>query len=179
MSCRQKLAHKRTSQGKPYNLDQATARNQGCNTAQCAPYKTDLVPIVIVASALFPNSRPRTLRPDSRSTCPPVPPSTAGISSSDSAGSALSPTPSRTSGIARHLETYSCTASRSRRNRSGEASFADTSPTSRSPPVLSEGSLTSLDTLRAQLNGIPSSDRRTPDTVSLVQCGPVRIPSWC
>src|SRR5216684_5786042 len=71
MSCRQKLAHKRGSQGKPYNLDQATARNQGCNTAQCAPYRTDLVPIVIVASALFPNSRPRTLLPDSRSTCPP------------------------------------------------------------------------------------------------------------
>src|SRR5713101_3957818 len=71
MSCKQKLAHKRTSQGKPYNLDQATARNQGCNTAQCAPYRTDLVPIVIVASALFPNSRPRALLPDSRSTCSP------------------------------------------------------------------------------------------------------------
>src|ERR1700687_924811 len=71
MSCRQKLAHNLTSQGKPYNLYQATARNQGCSTAQCAPYKTDLVPIVIVASAIFPNSRPRTLLPDSRSACPP------------------------------------------------------------------------------------------------------------
>src|SRR5579863_9789863 len=70
MSCKQKLAHKRGSQGKPYNLDQATARNQGCNTAQCAPYKTDLVPIVIVAS-LFPNCRPRTSLPDSPSACPP------------------------------------------------------------------------------------------------------------
>src|SRR5580692_11081584 len=70
MSCSQKLAHNRTSQGKPYNLDQATARNQGCNTAQCAPYKTDLVPIVIVVS-LFPNSRPRTSPPHSPSTCPP------------------------------------------------------------------------------------------------------------
>src|ERR1700685_4263864 len=134
MSCSQKLAHKRTSQGKPYNLNQATARNQGCNTAQCAPYKTDLVPIVIVASAIFPNSRPRTLLPDSRSTCPPVPPSTVGISAADSAGSAPSPTPSRTSGIARRWETYSCTASRSRRNRSGGASFADTTSTSLPPP---------------------------------------------
>src|SRR6266436_1600292 len=70
MSCRQKQAHNLTSQGKPYNLYQATARNQGCSTAQCAPYKTDLVPIVIVASAI-PNSRPRTPLPDSRSTCPP------------------------------------------------------------------------------------------------------------
>src|SRR6202158_997049 len=150
MSCKQKLAHNLTSQGKPYNLDQATARNQGCNTAQCAPYKTDLVPIVIVASALFPNSRPRTLLPDSRSTCPPVPRSTAGISAADSAGSAPSPTPSRTSGIAQRWETYSCTASRSRRNRSGGASFADTSPTSRPPPpAISEESLTPLETLPA------------------------------
>src|SRR5580698_7340252 len=52
MSCSQKLAHSRTSQGKPYSFDQATARNQGCNTAQCAPYKTDLVPTVIVASPI-------------------------------------------------------------------------------------------------------------------------------
>src|SRR5580658_1358430 len=70
MSCSQKLAHSRTSQGRPYNLDQATARNQGCNTAQCAPYKTDLVPIVML-SPLFPNSRPRHSPPDSPSTCPP------------------------------------------------------------------------------------------------------------
>src|SRR5207302_8205308 len=149
MSCRQKLAHNLTSQGKPYNLYQATARNQGCNTAQCAPYKTDLVPIVIVASALFPNFRPRTLLPDSRY-LPAVPPSTAGISDADSADSAPSPTPSRTSGIARRWETYSCTASRSRRNCSGEASFPNTSPTSRPPPpAISEESLTSLDTRRA------------------------------
>ena len=79
-----------------------------------------------------------------------VPPSTADISAADSAGSALSPTPSRTSGIARRWETYSCTASRSRRNRSGEASFADTSPTSSPPPpTISVESLTALDTLRA------------------------------
>src|SRR5260370_12098596 len=65
MSCNQKLAHKRGSQGKPYNLHHATARNQGCNTAQCAPYKTDLAPIVIVASAI------PELSTDSRSTCPP------------------------------------------------------------------------------------------------------------
>src|SRR5580704_9238588 len=52
MSCKQKLAHNLTSQGNPYNLYQATARNQGCNTAQCAPYKTDLVPIVIVVSPI-------------------------------------------------------------------------------------------------------------------------------
>src|SRR5580700_5155498 len=150
MSCRQKLAHNLTSQGKPYNLDQATARNQGCNTAQCAPYKTDLVPTVIVASALFPNSRLRSLLPDSGSTCPPVPPSTAGVSAADSGGSAPSPMPSRTSGIAPRWETCSCTASRSRRNRSGEASFADTSPTSRPPPpTISEESLSSLDMLQA------------------------------
>src|SRR4029077_7324127 len=31
----------------------------------------------------------------------------------------------------------------------------------------------------ALLNGIRWSDRRTPDTVSLFQCDPVRIPSWC
>src|ERR1700690_1458519 len=156
MSCRQKLAHNLTSQGKPYNLYQATARNQGCNTAQCAPYKTDLVPIVIVASALFPNSRPQTLLPDSRSTCPPAPPSTAGISPADSADSAPSPPPSPPSGIGRRLETYSCTASRSRRNRSGGASFADTSPTScPPPPAISEESLTPLDTLRAYLKWHP------------------------
>src|SRR5579863_1845145 len=69
MSCKQKLAHKRTSQGKPYNLDQATARNQGCSTAQCAPYKTDLVPIVIVPSA-FPELSTYAAA-DLRSTCPP------------------------------------------------------------------------------------------------------------
>src|SRR6202035_1462617 len=150
MSCRQKLAHNLTSQGKPYNLYQATARNQGCNTAQCAPYKTDLVPIVIVASALFPTSRLRSLLADSGSTWPRVPPSTAGVSAADSAGSAPFPMPSRTSGIAQRWETYSCTASRSRRNRSGGASFADTSPTSRPPPpAISEESLTPLDTLRA------------------------------
>src|SRR5580704_8309915 len=158
MSCNQKLAHNRTSQGKPYNLDQATARNQGCNTAQCAPYKTDLVPTVIVASALFPNSRPRPLLPDSRSTCPPVPPSTVGISAADSAGSAPSPTPSRTSGIARHWETYSCTASRSRRNRSGGASFADTSPTSPPPPP-------------GDFRGIAYSTRYAPCLVEMASCG--------
>src|ERR1700730_16539182 len=154
MSCKQKLAHNLTSQGKPYNLYQATARNQGCSTAQCAPYKTDLVPIVIVASALFRKSRRRPLLPDSPSTCPPVPPSTAGISAADSAGSAPSPTPSRTSGIARRWETYSCTASRRRRNCSGGVSFADTSPTSR-PPAISEESLTPLDTLRTYLKWHP------------------------
>src|SRR5712692_1462539 len=69
MSCKQKLAHKRTSQGKPYNLDQATARNQGCSTAQCAPYKTDLVPIVIVISAI-PELSTANATVDSRSTCP-------------------------------------------------------------------------------------------------------------
>src|SRR6202790_4442753 len=150
MSCRQKLAHNLTSQGKPYNLYQATARNQGCSTAQCAPYKTDLVPIVIVAFALFPNSRRRPLLPDSRSTCPPVPPSTAGISAADSAGSAPSPTPSRTSGSARRWETYSCTASRSPRKCNCEGSYPNTSPASRPPPpAISEQSLTSLVTLRA------------------------------
>src|ERR1700719_2514416 len=99
MSCKQKLAHKRGSQGKPYNLDQATARNQGCRTAQCAPYKTDLVPIVIVASAI-PELSTYAAAPFPI-TLPAVPPSTAGISAADSAGSASSPTPSRTSGIAR------------------------------------------------------------------------------
>src|SRR5260370_12098595 len=101
---------------------------------------------------------------------PAVSPSTAGISAADSAGSVPSPTPSRTSGIARRWETYSCTASRSRGNRSGEVSFANTSPTSRPPtPTISGESLTALDTLRAWLNGILWSDRRTPDTVSLLQ----------
>src|SRR5580658_8421469 len=149
MSCSQKLAHNRTSQGKPYNLDQATARNQGCNTAQCAPYKTDLVPIVIVVSPI-PELSTANVTAAFTVTLPAVRPSTADISAADSAGSALSPTPSRTSGIARRWETYSCTASRSRRNRSGGASFADTPPTSRPPPLaISEESLTSLDTLRA------------------------------
>src|SRR5580692_817786 len=149
MSCKQKLAHKRTSQGKPYNLDQATARNQGCNTAQCAPYKTDLVPTVIVVSPIRELST-ANLTAAFTVNLPAVPPSTAGISAADSAGSAPSPTPSRTSGIARRWETYSCTASRSRRNCSGEASFPNTSPTSRPPPpAISEESLTSLDTLRA------------------------------
>ena len=47
-------------------------------------------------------------------------------------------------------EAYSCTASCSRRNRSGGASFADTWPTSRPPlPTISEESLSSLDTLHA------------------------------
>src|ERR1700674_4916572 len=149
MSCRQKLAHNLTSQGKPYNLYQATARNQGFSTAQCAPYKTDLVPIVIVASAI-PELSTTTAVARFAINLPAVPPSTAGISAADSAGSAPSPTPSRTSGIARRWETYSCTASRSRRNRSGGASFADTSPTScPPPPAISEESLTPLDTLRA------------------------------
>src|SRR5579863_7176705 len=148
MSCRQKLAHNLTSQGKPYNLYQATARNQGCNTAQCAPYKTDLVPIVIVASAIPEVDHGAIAR--FAINLPAVPPSTADISAADSAASALSPTPSRTSGIARRWETCSCTASRSRRKCSGGASFADTSPTSRPPPpTISEESLTPLDTLRA------------------------------
>src|SRR5579871_6810581 len=98
MSCKQKLAHKRTSQGKPYNLDQATARNHGCSTAQCAPYKTDLVPIVIVASAI-PELSTTDSAPRFAINLPAVPPSNVGISAADSAGSAPSPTPSRTSGI--------------------------------------------------------------------------------
>src|ERR1700690_3706606 len=98
MSCSQKLAHKRTSQGKPYNLDQATARNQGCNTAQCAPYKTDLVPIVIVPSPI-PELSTANLTARFTVSLPAVPPSTADISAADSAGSAPSPTPSRTSVI--------------------------------------------------------------------------------
>src|ERR1700684_3674751 len=98
MSCSQKLAHSRTSQGKPYNLDQATARNQGGNTAQCAPYKTDFVPIVIAPSPI-PDPPTATLTPAFPVTLPAVPPSTADISAADSAGSSLSPTPSRTSGI--------------------------------------------------------------------------------
>src|SRR5713226_955764 len=52
MSCNQNAVHKRTSQGKPYNFHQASAKNQGCKTAQCAPYKMDLVPMVIAASAI-------------------------------------------------------------------------------------------------------------------------------
>ena len=103
MSCSQKLAHNRTSQGKPYNLDQATARNQGCNTAQCAPYKTDLVPIVIVASPI-PELSTANVTATFTVNLPAVPPSTADISAADSAGSALSPTPSRTSGIAPRWE---------------------------------------------------------------------------
>src|SRR5580693_4059549 len=99
MSCSQKLAHKRMSQGKPYNLDQATARNQGCNTAQCAPYKTDLVPIVIVVSPIRELSTANLT-----ANLPAAPPSTADISAADSAGSAPSPTPSRTSGIALRCE---------------------------------------------------------------------------
>src|ERR1700675_2656380 len=147
MSCRQKLAHNLTSQGKPYNLYQAIARNQGCNTAQCAPYKTDLVPIVIVASRDIPEFSTTNAIARFAINLPAVPPSTADISAADSAGSFLSPTPSRTSGIARRWETYSCTASRSRRNRSGGASFADTSPTScPPPPAISEESLSTLDT---------------------------------
>src|SRR5580692_2558455 len=103
MSCKQKLAHKRGSQGKPYNLDQATARNQGCNTAQCAPYKTDLVPIVIVVSPI-PELSTATAAARFAINLPAVPPSTADISAADSAGSAPSPTPSRTSGIAPRWE---------------------------------------------------------------------------
>src|SRR5580704_1771880 len=103
MSCSQKLAHSRTSQGKPYNLDQATARNQGCKTAQCAPYKTDLVPIVIAAS---PIPGPSTANLTAKFTVKqPAVPSTADISAADSAGSAPSPTPSHTSGIAPRWET--------------------------------------------------------------------------
>src|SRR5580658_8589432 len=99
MSCSQKLAHSRTSQGKPYNLDQATARNQGCNTAQCAPYKTDLVPTVIAASPIPELSTPKIT---ARFTVnlPAVPPSIADICVVDTVGSAPSPTPFRTSGIA-------------------------------------------------------------------------------
>src|ERR1700689_4113917 len=103
MSCSQKLAHSRTSQGKPYNLDQATARNQGCNPAQCAPYKTDLVPIVIAASPI-PELSTANLTAAFTVNLPAVPPSTADISAADSAGSSLSPTPSRTSGIAPRWE---------------------------------------------------------------------------
>src|SRR5580704_5250328 len=128
MSCSQKLAHNRTSQGKPYNLDQATARNQGCNTAQCAPYKTDLVPIVIVVSPI-PELSTANLTATFTVNLPAVPPSTADISAADSAGSAPSPTPSRTSGIGRRWETYSCKVCRSRRTCNGEASFANTWPT--------------------------------------------------
>src|SRR6202161_4427748 len=87
MSCSQKLAHNRTSQGKPYNLDQATARNQGCNTAQCAPYKTDLVPTVIAASSI-PELSTANLTAAFTVNLPAVPPSTADISAADSAGSA-------------------------------------------------------------------------------------------
>src|ERR1700676_3855854 len=103
MSCSQKLAHKRTSQGKPYNLDQATARNQGCNTAQCAPYKTDLVPTVIAASPI-PELSTANLSARFTVNPPAVPPSIADIYAADSAGSAPSPTPSRTSGIAPRWE---------------------------------------------------------------------------
>src|SRR5580698_5612243 len=102
MSCSQKLAHSRTSQGKPYNLDQAAARNQGCNTAQCAPYKTDLVPIVIVASAVPELS---TTNLTARFVIlPAVPPSTVDICAVGTVGSAPSPRPSRTSGIAPRWE---------------------------------------------------------------------------
>src|ERR1700722_16085890 len=103
MSCSQKLAHNRTSRGKPYNLDQATARNQGGNTPQCAPYKTDLVPIVIVASPI-PELSTANLTARFTVSLPAVPPSTADISAADSADSAPSPTPSRTSGIAPRWE---------------------------------------------------------------------------
>src|SRR5271163_432176 len=103
MSCNQKLAHNRTSQGNPYNLDQATARNQGCSTAQCAPYKTDLVPIVIVVSPI-PEFSTANLTATFTVNLPAAPPSTADISAADSAGSAPSPTPYRTSGIAPRWE---------------------------------------------------------------------------
>src|SRR5271169_4735204 len=103
MSCNQKLAHNRTSQGKPYNLDQATARNQGCNTSQCAPYKTDLVPIVISASPI-PELSTANVTATFTVNLPAVSPSTADISAADSSGSALSPTPSSTSGIAPRWE---------------------------------------------------------------------------
>src|SRR6202042_3526328 len=99
MSCSQKLAHNRTSRGKPYNLDQATARNQGCNTAQCAPYKTDLVPIVIVVSPI-PELSTASLTARFTLNLPAAPRSTADICVVGTACSAPSPTPSRTSGIA-------------------------------------------------------------------------------
>src|SRR5579863_9904559 len=97
MSCKQKLAHKRGSQGKPYNLDQATARNQGCNTAQCAPYKTDLVPIVIVASPI-PELSTANLNARFTVNPPAVPPSIADIYVVGTVGSAPSTTRCRTFG---------------------------------------------------------------------------------
>src|SRR5271155_3367177 len=103
MSCSQKLAHNRTSQGNPYNLDQATARNQGCSTAQCAPYKTDLVPIVIVVSPI-PEFSTASLTARFTVSLPAVPLSTGDICVVGTAGSAPSPTPSRTSGIAQRWE---------------------------------------------------------------------------